>query len=158
MGCCTSCEKGKGCASSSGLSDLAPIFCSPRDAEALFLVGGMAFFLRPGVPQKVAWRLSVRRGSQNASQAYEMGECRAVRLSVVRLGFVGSVAASVIVEGSLDKANWQTISTMPAAGLGYLSMSVTGITFRWVRLRYTAPSSLSFTSLNLTATLVGSRF
>jgi hypothetical protein len=86
-----------------------------------------------------------------------MGECNAVRVSVVRLHFDGIVVASVILEGSVDKANWQTVRTMTFSGLGYLSMNVTGVNFRWVRLRYTGPSVITFTSCMLAATLVGSR-
>ena len=156
--CCTSCDEGKGCASSSGLSELAPIFTSARDAEAAFLVGGESFLLCPGVPRKVAWRLSVPNLVQTASEAYELGTCNAVRVSIVVLGYI-SGSSALAIEGSLDKSNWKSLGGVAVilTGLGYRSTNFSGVTDRFVRIRHTGGTAINDRNFILATTLTGSR-
>ncbi len=123
-------------------------------------IGGVSFLLEPGIPRKVAWRLALLQinlgGSiQEVSEAFELGDCDAVRVGVAILNLSGG--GRVVFEGSLDKACWHSIPGPFIAlnAIGYRAVSVTAVTFRFIRLRY-GNVLTPFRSV-LSATIVGTR-
>lgn len=167
MGCCKSCDEGGACDGDAAAAFPAVLQPGPEPADlvgaddprATDSLGGVQFLLEPGVPQKVAWRLglvwaALGGGVQDVSQAYELGECGRVRVSFSVLALTG--AGNARLEGSLDKACWETIASTSVTfnTLGYFRIDAPrNLNYRFVRVRY--GHILSPFRLVLSATIVG---
>ncbi|NUN49863.1 MAG: hypothetical protein HUU15_13635 [Candidatus Brocadiae bacterium] len=92
------------------------------------------------MPRKVAWRQAlIDTGTpplREVSQAYAVGSCNTVRVVVVVLSLNGQ--GTVAIEGSLDKACWEVVTTtrVGITSLGKKVTKLAGITWRFVRLQY----------------------
>lgn len=169
MSCCKSCEQGDDCECAAEWGRIEPIGDSISGGEApvesdLSPSGaarfGVEFFLEPGSPADVAWKLSLGTAEGTVSQVYEMGECNTARVEVVTYNLeAGSIAgtkfASVELESSIDRENWRTESSTSIDSAGYATWAVRGVSGRFVRIRYLGGSDVSFKSIHavtLTAT------
>jgi len=82
-------------------------------------------------------RLAVTQGTNQFSAAVEMSGNNAARLGGTLFNLNGGTNIAMSLQGSNDLANWEAITgtlTLTAANSG--SVSVTGITFAYVRIQY----------------------
>lgn len=86
---------------------------------------------------KLAERLAVTQGTNQFSAAVSLSNANAARIGATLINLNGGTNMALSLQGSQDLANWEDITgtlTLSAAGSG--SVSVTAITFAWIRIKY----------------------
>lgn len=158
MSCCKSCEDGKECDGSKPGVPAGVIIPGPDPAvqpviEAPAEESGtrrapswsgpaVAFSLEAGQSAQVASKLSLGQSEETASEAYELGDCNAIRVEIV-IHNLTLASVDVQVEEGPELQNWRPASTARLSNAGYATWAVRGISSRFVRFRYTGSNTAS---------------
>jgi hypothetical protein len=95
--------------------------------------------LDAGETVRVAAGLSMPLGSEEVSQAVELGDCNSVRVELVIVNDGVTLPMVVHVEASLNREGWRRASQTSLTGAGHKTWRLLGLTDRYVRLRYRVP-------------------
>lgn len=86
---------------------------------------------------QLASRLAVTNGTDAFSPAVSMDGNNAVQLEATIFALGGATSLTIVIEGSNDLQNWQTLTSNAGLVYGYSAPSkTTGVGFSYARLKY----------------------
>lgn len=108
---------------------------SPLPSGILTAEEGPVALARTGAVVQLAERLGLTRSAVTASEAVRLDGTNSLRADVVVMALTLS-SVQVLVQVSPDNENWTTAAAFSRRTIGYSTVRVRGVAFRFARLYY----------------------